>query len=182
LVSGIVVGVAAEAWRRYWTRPIVRIVEDQPEYGGDWSCHAIKVTNLGRSAAQRCQGQVSIEDVDTDHMLERSDVTTIADPPLPTSKFDIHGDEQLLLSPSNFRRIDSELVVWSRIGNPVEVDIHPNTHALLDVARYMQFKTPQIHIPSETGWKAIRCALKPRRYELTVRVSPINGRYPSPAP
>jgi hypothetical protein len=75
------------------------------------------------------------------------------------------------LTPENFRDIDNEHVAWSRMGNPIEVDIHPHSYAMLDIARCLCFdREAQVHIPSEHGWRALRCALGKRRYRFHIRV------------
>lgn len=176
LIGGTLVTLGAELLRDWYRRPKLRILEDRPEESSAFSCHAIVVTNDGRSAARNCTGMLSIDDLEKEDVLGEPDVLTLAEAGLSLAKFDVVGPETFLMKAENFRSITNELVAWSRIGNPVEISLHSQTYAMLDVCRYMKMPRLQYHIPSERGWKAVRAALRPRSYHMTLTVVAENAR------
>jgi hypothetical protein len=176
LVAGTLVALGAELLRAWFRRPKLCILEDRPEEAEKFSCHAIVVTNTGRTTATHCSGMISLPQLNYSDMLGDSDILTLKEAGLSPEKFDVRGPETFLMKAGNFRNVINELVAWSRIGNPVEISLHPHTFAMLDVCRFMKGPKAQLHIPSEKGWKAVRLALKPGSYLLEVMVVAENAR------
>jgi hypothetical protein len=176
LIAGTAVTIAAEIFRGWYGRPRLDILDDSPEEAAAFSCHAIRVTNFGRTTANRCVGMLTFIDLHHEDVLGEESIATLEKLGVDPDKFDVHGDETFLMKGGNFRPITNELTAWSRVGNPVTIDIFPQTYAMLDVCRFMRGSTPQLHLPSERGWKSVRAALKSKPYRIQVTVVGENAR------
>lgn len=170
LIAGTAVTIAAELFRSWYDRPRLQILDDSPEEAAAFSCHAIRVTNVGRTTARRCVGMLTFIDLLHEDVLSEESILTLAKLGVDADKFDVHGEETFMMKGGNFRPVTNELTAWSRVGNPVTIDIFPQTYAMLDVCRYMRGTTPQLHLPSERGWKSVRAALRSKPYRIQVTV------------
>ncbi len=181
LVSGLAVAVFALVGGQlvaFFRRPKLRIDKDVPELGEGFSCHAILVKNAGLTTAEKCIGTLTIPELTGGDLL--TEPLTLEELHIPLEKFGVVGKEAApLLSSKNFRPVNGELLAWSRIGNPVEVNIPPGAGTMLDLCRYMyevKDGKVQIDLPSEKGWNPIRAVLKAQKYTFTVTVHADNAR------
>lgn len=170
--------------RNWYYRPKLKICKDRPEKDEEFkfACHSIVITNVGRSVARNCQGMVTFHSLEEKHVLDEYEIIKLKDIGVSLRKFNIEGEEEFLLKGRDFRKIENELLAWSRIGNPVNIHLPPNVEAMLDVCRFMKGhhgkiqKDDQIHINSEAGWKKTRAAVKKRAYEITIKVVAENAK------
>jgi hypothetical protein len=191
LLAGIFVSVGVESWHDRRNRPRLNIKEYLPEEGDPrFSCHAIRISNGGRSAAVDCAAFITITGLRTgDILTSRNTILTTREVGIRPEKFNLgKGEESVLLLDGTFREIHEENITWSRLENPLVVDIYPGCAASVDVCRWFAEKkvkvkgTPitkpaQVHIPSEDGWRRPRVALRAyREYLIRIDVSGRNAR------
>jgi hypothetical protein len=180
-VSGAVVALGGAQLLAFFGRPQLHITEDIPETGTSFSCHAIRVRNTGRSTAEKCIGALTIPGLGIEDLVDAENILKLVDLGIPIQKFGVHGGESFLMNGSaksakSFRPIEGELLAWSRIGNPVEVNLPPGVGTTLDLCRYVNNDaTAQIDLPSEKGWSHVRAVLKAKRYEFIVTVYAANA-------
>lgn len=188
-IFGTLLTTLREGAQSWYLRPRLQILYDSPEEGRLFSCHSVVVTNEGRSVARNCQGTITFEALEIEVGASKKKVKTLSEKDLfaidqtktlgqlgiPLQKFNVVGEETYLLKPGSFRPIENEFLAWSRVGNPVSIDICPNTFAMLDVCRVIKGEK-RIDIPSENGWRSVRAALKKRRYAIRIAVVAENAR------
>jgi len=178
-IVGGMVGAGAPLFIDHWYRPMLDLEADRPETGANWSGHGISVTNRGRRTAKSCHGMLILDAKPNDLYGDGQLALTkdLGDDEF-LRKFNIQGEENFLLRKSDWRPVDNELLAWSQINNPRNIDIYPNTHPILDVFRLMRVadKPPQLQFVSEGGWQSLRGAFTVREYHLTITVGADNAR------
>lgn len=178
-VLGILVGTVAaiglEMFRNLYFRPRLRILGDSPEHAEKFSSHAIRITNKGNRVARNCYGMITFPELRSLDLLPEDKIMTMAKVGLDKSKWNVEGDETYLLKLGDFRPIENESLAWSRVGNPLAIDIPPNTFALLDVCRFIKVGEKQIHVPSENGWRSVKAAIKNREYNIIISIAAENA-------
>jgi hypothetical protein len=177
-LAGVVLGAVLPRFFDWLRRPVVKLELDSPEHGDKWSVHAISVTNVGSSLAKNCHGMITLDAHEAD-LCPDDQVLRLSDLGINRAKFNVKGPETLLLHQGDWRDIRNELLAWSQIGNPLSLDIYPDTHPMLDVFRLMKAKggkPSQIQFGSERGWASLRGAfLLTKDYRLTIRIGVENG-------
>ena len=180
IAAGIGGAVGADWLKRWIYRPKLEILEDKPEIGEVFSCHAVCVKNNGRSVAKRCHAIVTFPDLVEDDLLPEKQIWKVKDLGLDKRKFALDKDATYLMKPGKgFTKIVNEYLSWSPVGNPLAVDIFPNTSQKVDICRFIKIedgiKPRQIQIPSENGWRSMRAAVINRRYAMTLRIAAEDG-------
>lgn len=175
IVGGIVAAVGADWLRRFIYRPKIEILEDKPEKGKLFSCHAIEVTNTGRSVATNCHAIVTFEDLEEGDLIPEKQITKTKALGLGLEKFGLKREEIYLLKPGeSFRPIENEFLSWSSVGNPLQAHIFPGTSRMVDVCRFVKVDLDQIQIPSENGWRSMRVAVQKKCYKMKLRIAAEN--------
>jgi hypothetical protein len=177
-LAGVVLGAVLPRFFDWLRRPVVKLECDSPEHGDGWSVHAISVTNVGGSLAKNCHGMITL-DASEDDLCPDDKVLLLSDLGVDATKFNVSGQETLLLHHGDWRAIRNELLAWSQIGNPLSLDIYPDTHPMLDVFRLMKAKggkPSQIQFGSERGWASLRGAfVLTKDYPFKIRIGVENG-------
>jgi hypothetical protein len=200
LIAGLIISMTGEALRARRNRPKLRIGEHVPERGDErFSCHAIKIHNTGRTAALGCAGMITLLGVPADAIITVGEsILTIREAGLPPRKFNLDEQEEVFLFWGGaYRQINEEFLAWSPLGNPLHIDIYPNSSINLDICRWIKSKKvdiiedgvsrtitkpSQVHLPSEDGWRRPRAALNvKRKYEFRIDVAGSNARRVSKA-
>jgi hypothetical protein len=180
IVSGTFVAVFKDWFSSWYHRPKLLLEGDVPEDGAGWSGHAVRVTNVGRGPAADCQVMLTMQGAGPDDLCPTDDIILLEHLELRPDKWGFAERETFALSRDGFRTIDNELLTWSQMGNPVQIDLYPGTSRMIDVFRLMKgpvtgrTTVPQLHVVSERGWSCLRGAFKLSRpaakgqYEMTL--------------
>jgi len=157
--------------QRLLTHPRVTIESTSDLKANNIKCVSIVVSNKGRTAAEKCVGSITFDNLTKDMLLAHEKAVDHED--LPESPNGDHGG----LTPNSFRPIDRERLCWAHITNPDKYDINPGSKTLLDIFKAIKRKDSNqwyLIIPSENGWKKIRARLIDRNYCGKLIVSPAN--------
>jgi hypothetical protein len=189
ILSGAIVAAFRDLFSDWYRRPKLVLLGDVREDGVGWSGHSVRVENAGRGPAANCQVMLTMEGAAQDDLCADEDIITLEKLGCSPDKWGFTGDETFALSQErSFRNVVNELLTWSQMGNPVQIDLYPGTSRMIDVLRVMKgpvpdrVVVPQLHVVSERGWSCLRGAFMRDRptpkgpYSMTLTAVAANAK------
>jgi hypothetical protein len=173
-LGGVAVGVLlpllASFIKYCYMKPRIVIQNDEPQQGGTFSFHSIRIHNNGRTVVKNCQGLLTIQN------LEQSDIDPSA--------------ARVYVTNTIYRPIKDESLCWAfqipdatgKGTNPASLSISPKSSRLLEVCHVDRQSTPwTIEVPSEMGWHTRRVVLwGNKNYDIQLKVIAENVQYDPP--
>jgi len=178
---GFVTSIGTHLFRYYYFRPILKIENESKEDGKTFSCHSLKVRNVGRGTATNVQGAITVHDISAHDLLSLNEIKLLEDfggnivEDLKKT-FDVKPPESVYMTSNKFRKIELEPLSWSELNSRSSITLFPGMPRLLDVCRFIKMdRAHQIQIPSSKAWQALLMVLKPKQYKITISVGSDEG-------
>lgn len=108
IVAGVLVAVGIDVFRYYCFRPRLKIEVDNPEDAKDYSCHSVRIRNVGHGIAKNAQGVVTILGIDSAALIPEEFLKLGEDISLDAEKFGVTSRETVYLRAGGFREITQE--------------------------------------------------------------------------
>lgn len=181
-IFGFLTSIGVEFFRFYYFRPKLRIEDEDREDAETFSCHSVRVRNVGRRIAKNAQGAITIHDIGPRDLFSLKEVLFVKDFGGECAEdliksFDVTPPETIYMTNRKFRKVNVEPLCWSELGNRASITIFPGMTRILDVARFIKIKgSQQIQIPSSKAWQALLLSLRPKSYKITISVGADNAK------
>lgn len=137
-----------------------------------WS---LRIENRGRTAAQDCVGAVTFDAIAENQLIPEEEADIDERLPNWEDDQDQKFPRRQILQPGYFRKIDSVSLCWSKLGNPELIEINPGINQSLDICKVHRGKFRNYFIiPSEFGWKKLRCRVAVETLSGEIKICPSN--------
>ncbi len=172
LLIGVIIGIVGPFGARFiydwWMKPRIEILGDEPQQGGEFVRHSIRVANKGKTVAKNCNAVLTIKGMTKDAIIDSS-----------------FG--RIHIKSYDYRPVKDESLCWSfqipghegEPINPAFLSISPESTRLVELCRVPQRVDPlEIEVPSEMGWGICRVILSGNKvHEIELKIFAENVRY-----